>query len=47
MGNLQDAIEITAKMVGIEGRPNVLYPKRRISLWELLMKEMASAVIDV
>jgi protease-4 len=47
MGNLQDAIEITAKMVGISGKPNVLYPKKRLSIWELLMRDMASAIIDV
>jgi protease-4 len=46
MGNLQDTIEITAKMVGIEGKPNVLYPKRKLSIWELLMRDMASAIID-
>jgi protease-4 len=47
MGNLQDAIDITAKMVGIEGKPNVIYPKKKISLWELIMRDMASAIIDV
>jgi protease-4 len=47
MGNLQDTIEITAKMVGILGKPNVIYPKKRLSIWELLMRDMASAVIDV
>ncbi len=47
MGNLQDTIDITAEMVGIKGKPNVLYPKKRISIWELLMRDMASAVIDV
>jgi len=47
MGNLQDTIDITAKMVGIEGKPNVIYPRRKISIWELLMRDMASAVIDV
>jgi protease-4 len=47
MGNLQDTIDITAKMVGIVGKPIVLYPKRRISIWELLMRDMASAIIDV
>lgn len=46
MGNLQDTIEITAKMVGISGKPNVLYPKKRLSIWELLMRDMASAIID-
>jgi len=47
MGNLQDTIEITAKMVGISGKPNVIYPKKRLSIWELLMRDMASAIIDV
>jgi protease-4 len=47
MGNLQDTIDITAKMVGIEGKPNVIYPKKKISIWELLMRDMASAMIDV
>lgn len=47
MGNLQDTIDITAKMVGIVGKPIVLYPKKRISIWELLMRDMASAIIDV
>ena len=47
MGNLQDTIDITAKMVGIEGKPNVIYPKRKVSILELLMRDMASAVIDV
>ncbi len=47
MGNLQDTIDITAKMVGIVGKPNLLYPKKRFSIWELLMREMVSAIIDV
>jgi protease-4 len=47
LGNLQDTIDITAKLVGIEGKPNVLYPKRKISIWDLLIKDMASAIIDV
>jgi protease-4 len=47
MGNLQDAIDIAAKMVGIVGKPNVIYPKRRISIWEFLMRDMASAIVDV
>ncbi len=47
IGNLQDAIDIVAKMVGIEGKPEVLYPKRRFSLWELLVREMASTLLDI
>jgi len=46
MGNLDDAIEEAAKLVGIEGRPHVLYPKKKFTLWELLMKGMVSAVIE-
>jgi protease-4 len=46
-GNLQDAIDITAKKVGIEGKPNVIYPKRRLSVWELLVREMATTLLDV
>jgi protease-4 len=47
LGNLQDTIDITAKLVGIVGKPNVLYPRKRLSIWELLMRDMASAVVDV
>ena len=46
IGNLQDAIEIVAKMVGIEGKPYVLYPKRKFSLLELLVRETTSAILD-
>ncbi|HUL29986.1 MAG TPA: signal peptide peptidase SppA [Thermodesulfobacteriota bacterium] len=47
LGNLQDTIDITAKLAGIVGKPNVLYPKKRLSIWELLMRDMASAVVDI
>jgi len=47
LGNLHDTIDVAAKMVGIEGKPNVLYPKRKISIWDLLMRDMASAIVDV
>jgi len=47
IGNLQDAIDTTAKMVGIEGKPNILYPKRRISLWDLLIRESVSAILQI
>ncbi len=46
IGNLQDAIDATAKLVGIEGKPNILYPKKRFSIWELLIREAMSAVIE-
>jgi protease-4 len=46
LGNLQDAIDITAKLVGIEGKPKILYPKRRLSFLEMIMREATSAVLD-
>jgi len=46
LGNLQDTVDIVAKMVGIEGKPNILYPKKRFSVWELLVKETTSAILD-
>ena len=46
IGNLQDAIDTTAKMVGIEGKPTILYPRRRFSLWELLIRETVSAILE-
>ncbi|MCJ7749067.1 MAG: signal peptide peptidase SppA [Desulfobacterales bacterium] len=47
IGNLQDTIDIVAKMAGIEGKPNILYPKRKFSLWELLVRETTSAILDI
>jgi protease-4 len=46
IGNLQDAIDAAAKLVGIEGKPNILYPKKRFSIWELLIREAVSAVME-
>ena len=46
MGNLQDAIDEATKLAGITGKPQVLYPKKKFSLWELLIKEMASALVE-
>ena len=47
LGNLQDTIEVTAKMVGISGKPNVLYPpKKKISLLEFLLNETASGIAE-
>jgi len=46
IGNLQDAIATAAKMVKIEGKPVILYPKRKFSLLQLLIKEITSAVVE-
>jgi protease-4 len=45
IGNLDDAIDATAKLVGIEGKPNIVYPKKKFSIWELLIRETVSAVL--
>ena len=40
LGNLQDTIALAAKMVGIKGEPEVIYPeKKRFSLLDLLLGE--------
>jgi len=40
LGNLQDTIAIAAKMAGIKGEPEVIYPeKKKFSLFELLLQE--------
>jgi protease-4 len=46
IGNLEDAIDATAKMVGIVGKPNILYPKKRFSIWELLIRETVSVILE-
>jgi len=46
LGSLQDAIEIAAEMVGIEGKPAVIYPKRKLSLYELLFKKSVRLILD-
>jgi protease-4 len=44
MGNLDDTIDIAAELAGITGKPNVVYPRRKFSVWDLLLEEMASAI---
>ena len=46
IGNLQDAIDTIANMAGIVGKPNILYPKKRFSLWELLIRETVSVILE-
>jgi protease-4 len=46
IGNLQDTIDAVAKMVGIEGKPNIVYPKKRFSILELLVRETASIILE-
>jgi protease-4 len=46
MGNLQDAIDLAAKLSNIKGKPNVIYPKRKWSLFRLLFEEGMSKWIE-
>ena len=46
LGSLQDAIEIAAEMIGIEGKPVVVYPKKKLSLYELLFKKSLRLIRD-
>ncbi len=46
MGNLEDTVDIAAKMVKIDGRPIIIYPKKKFTLWELMVKEMTSTLLE-
>ncbi len=46
LGGLQDAIEIAAEMVGIKGKPTVIYPRKKLSLFELLFKKSLRLLMD-
>ena len=46
MGNLEDTVDMAAKLVKIDGRPTVIYPRRKFTIWEMLAKEMASTVME-
>lgn len=47
LGDLQDTIDMAAQMVGIVGKPSVIYPpKKKLSIWDLLFSDMASALIE-
>ncbi len=46
LGNLQDAIDTAAKLVGIKEKPMVIYPKKRFSILELLIKDITSSILE-
>jgi len=47
LGNLYDAIQAAADMAGIEGKPNVLYPrKKRPSVLDFFMEAGLKAVME-
>ena len=47
LGNLDDAVNVTAKLAGIEGEPATIYPRRRQpTLMDLLSDDGAESVIE-
>lgn len=42
-GGLSDAIDLSAKLSGIEGRPNVIYPVKRFGILKALFAESGAA----
>ncbi len=47
LGNMEDAIDKAAKLAGIEGKPNVIYPeKKRPSLLSILLSEVPGGLAD-
>ncbi len=47
LGGLEDAIDLSAKLAGIEGEPEVVYRKRRETLLEMLMGGVSGKVDDL
>ena len=47
LGNFEDAIALAARMAGIKGEPEVIYPeKKRFSLLDLLLQEAVSKILE-
>ncbi len=45
LGTLEDTIELAAKLAGIHGEPEVLYPeKKKFSLWDLVLQETVQRI---
>jgi protease-4 len=48
LGNLQDAIALAAEMVGIEGEPKVIYPKKKKpSILDFIFEEAAQSLARI
>jgi protease-4 len=46
MGNLQDAIDLAARMGGIHGKPNVIYPRKRLSVLDFLLENVMTKLLQ-
>ena len=48
LGNLQDTIALAAEMVGIEGEPKVIYPKKKKpSILDFIFEEVAQSLARI
>jgi protease IV len=46
LGNFQDAVDLAAKMSGIDGEPTLVYPKEKtLKLWDILFQSASKAVL--
>lgn len=46
-GGLQDAIELGARLAGVDGEPKVIYPPKKFDLFKAVMGEGAGSVADI
>ena len=43
-GNFNDAVNLAAKLAGIEGKPRLIYPKRRFE-WQMLFEALSNVIV--
>jgi protease-4 len=47
LGDMEHSIDLAAKLSGMKGRPDVLYPKEKgLTIWKMIADEMVSALIS-
>jgi len=46
MGNFQDAIDLAAEMGGIDGKPHVIYPRKRRNITDLLFEKVIATLVE-
>jgi protease-4 len=46
MGNFQDAIDLAAEMGGIQGKPHVIYPRKRRNITDLLFEKVIATLVE-
>lgn len=47
IGDLTDAVELGAKLAGIKGKPQVLYPERRGGIWKAVFGDSLAGYADM